>query len=374
MSAINNSNSKENQHNLQPGDPQEKKFWLGHSCCNLGTTTWAVGVLLLITGVVLFTLGALYGHNLLPAAATATGGGGFFILLGLITSCCLVGDCLKEDKKNEAKNTAAVTAPPSVPPRKNTLMPLPLEKSTRAFFEEKGFFGLPQELIDEITIWRKYRANPNLSIALDAGFILFGEPGTGKTTIAQCIAELLGGDYVEKKCGDLKSKWYGQTEKHMNDLFDVPEGEFRVVTIDEINGLLPPRHGRSWTDDVVNHFLGKVEGTSQTRPKYILVGTTNDLDLCDPAARRRGRLGKQFEIGHPNEKTRQQIFAYHLSKLSLSKNENWDTFAQRLAKNTDAFSCAAIMGIIGDAQRKALLEERNEITQQDFLDACNATR
>jgi len=369
--SVNQVNTKHESH--VDKTPLLKKRWQGRCVCGLDVMTWGLGSLLIITGIVLFTLQALYGYSFVTGASVAVGLGMGCLLFGLITHCGFRSKdcCAQTDNKAPPSQNQSHKTKPSIPD------PLPLEKDTRAFFEEKGIFGLPQELIDELDIWRKYRTHPNPSewqLRMEAGFILHGEPGTGKTTIAKCIAELLGGEYFEKKSGDMDSKWAGETEQNITELFTVPEDTFRVITIDEIEGLVPTRKQWAWKNGIVSHILGKIEGTAQTHPKFILVGTTNDLNACDPAVTRRGRLGIPIEICKPDEKTRQQIFAFNLSKISyLDKGENWTNFAGILAQHTMNLSCAAIVGIIGDAERKHLLEQR-EIQQQDFVAAVRKAR
>lgn len=328
------------------------------TAASLDKPTWLLGIILVITGIVLFILNALYATDLYHAAVSSISIGSAVFFLGVISNCCKVGGCLEANALPNPQTKTKTT--------KTSLQPLSGTISTKDFFESKGLFGVPQNLINEIDIWRKFRTTENLGIALDAGFILDGSPGNGKTTIAQAIAEILGGEYIEKKCGELAAPIYGQTEINITNLFTVPANQFRIVVIDEISGFVPKRGGFQWSDSrITEHFLGIVSGTTQKKPMYILIGTTNNFGAIDEAVVRRGRLGKRFTINNPDETTRRKIFTYELAKIPRSSDENWDSHIEFLVKKLNGHSCAAIVGTIGDAQRKAALVGR-PLRTEDF--------
>lgn len=377
MSTTNNvDHSKIDKKDLINKIPPKDKKWQGRSICSISNLTCLFGASLIITGIVLLALQA-YNGDFLISGISSTSIGGCIFLLGLITHCCRncspkslnKKDIEKANKKNtDPQQTRSVTAPPQ---------PLSKDINTREFFESEGVFGLPQELIDELSIWRLYRnftpgnENEKWNVDMDAGFILYGPPGTGKTTIAKQIAKLLGGTYYEQKSSDLTSEHLGGTEANVSRLFRVEgKDEFRVITIDEIDGFLSKRTGiNKWTDRFTSHFLAELGGTAERQPKFILVGTTNEFDMLDPALIRDGRLGKCFEIKPPDLETRKKIFNYHLGKIKLDKSD-WSGFATILAERTVGFSCAKItIGLLSAVKKKALLDNDRAITKDDFLSA-----
>ena len=52
------------------------------------------------------------------------------------------------------------------------------------------------------------------------GVLLFGLPGTGKTTIARAIAHEIGAPLYTVQLSDVLSKWVGESEKRIRQLFD----------------------------------------------------------------------------------------------------------------------------------------------------------
>jgi energy-coupling factor transporter ATP-binding protein EcfA2 len=344
----------------------EKKKWLGRSFCTIDKMILILGTALIISGVALFILNGLHIGEFVAAATATLSVGGSVLMLGLITHCCRIGGCFEASKIN-----ALTSREKKIVSNQQQKPPIPLEaKSTKDFFAEKGIFGLPQELIDEIDDWRKYRTE-GTQINLGAGLLLYGPPGTGKTTIADAIAELLGGEYVRLNSGSLKNCLYGGTEKNIEAVFSVPENAFRVVVVDEISGLLMSRdHTQDFTpvhSNAINQFLGCVDGKSKTKHSFILIGTTNHFDQLDAAVVRSGRLGRHFKINNPDIEARRQIFAFHLKQLSLGVNEDWSNYEEYLAQQTDGYSCADIvLDLIPDLQRLSTRESRN-LDKKDFV-------
>jgi hypothetical protein len=59
------------------------------------------------------------------------------------------------------------------------------------------------------------------------GLLLYGPPGTGKTLLAKTIAKMLNSTNVTKITGsDILSKWVGEAERQLRELFQPAEDEW----------------------------------------------------------------------------------------------------------------------------------------------------
>lgn len=78
--------------------------------------------------------------------------------------------------------------------------------------------------------------------ALPRGLLLFGPPGTGKTTLGRCIASQAKATFYCISASSLTSKWVGENEKLVRELFESARAhQPAVVFIDEIDALLSNR-------------------------------------------------------------------------------------------------------------------------------------
>ena len=119
-----------------------------------------------------------------------------------------------------------------------------------------------------------------------------GAPGTGKTALAEHIAQQLGRPLMVRRASDLVSKFVGETEQHMAAMFREAEAERAVLLLDEADSFLQDRRGAQRTYEVteVNEMLQGME-----RFAGIFVCTTNLMDSIDQAALRRFTFKIRFK-------------------------------------------------------------------------------
>lgn len=360
--------------------PESSKSWN----CSLGKSTVFFGAAVLITGIVMCILN---NSVFSEAAAYITVIGVSFFVIGILVKCCEgTNDLIETASKGPTVDISGLeTLQRPGHPTSPSRDPVPLSISTVDFFASKGIFGLPLELITRIDIWRKFRTWPAdrgaFALDLDAGFVLHGPPGTGKSSIAKHMSELLGGTYRNIDGGDLNQPLIGATEAAVSKAFDVPEGEFRVVYMDEITAFLVRRGQKglggyqAYQERQVDHFLSKVKGEFSSNPRFLLVGTTNKVHELDEAILREGRL-QEFAVDPPEEAARVKIFTETFENLRKKgqlegEKETWDALAQTLGrfthKETKPITGATIKTIITGKHATAVLADR-KLRVSDFDD------
>jgi SpoVK/Ycf46/Vps4 family AAA+-type ATPase len=119
-----------------------------------------------------------------------------------------------------------------------------------------------------------------------------GAPGTGKTALAEHIAQQMGRPLMIRRASDLVSKFVGETEQHMAAMFREAEAERAVLLLDEADSFLQDRRGAQRTYEVteVNEMLQGME-----RFAGVFVCTTNLMDSIDQAALRRFTFKIRFK-------------------------------------------------------------------------------
>lgn len=142
-------------------------------------------------------------------------------------------------------------------------------------------------------------------------FCLYGAPGTGKTAFARHLADCIGQPLLVRRASDLLSKWLGESEQNIAQMFQQAQQEGAVLVLDEADSLLADRRGarQSWEVTQVNELLTQMESFAG-----IFICTTNLLDRLDPASLRRFAFKIRFDCLSRDQ--RRQLFDTELDRLA----------------------------------------------------------
>ena len=135
--------------------------------------------------------------------------------------------------------------------------------------------------------------------------VLFsGPPGTGKTMAAALVAGELGLDLYQIDLARMVSKYIGETEKNLAQVFDAAESGHAILLFDEADALFARRTEVKSSNDryanlEVNFLLQRME-----RFTGITILTTNFESGIDEAFRRRLAFHVAFPMPEADERTR----------------------------------------------------------------------
>lgn len=137
-----------------------------------------------------------------------------------------------------------------------------------------------------------------------------GGPGTGKTMVAGAIARELGLDLYRVDLSRVVSKWIGETEKNLAQVFDAAEDGHAIILFDEADSLFSKRTEVKTSVDryanlEVNYLLQRLDSFSG-----IAILTTNFGVGIDTAFKR--RLSFRLSFPFPDEEMRDQLWRVHL--------------------------------------------------------------
>ncbi len=194
----------------------------------------------------------------------------------------------------------------------------------------------------------------HLGISPPKGILLYGPPGTGKTLLARAIANECGVNYVSIAGSELVSKFLGETEKKIRELFDqAAENAPTIIFIDELDAFAPKRGEVNNYDQFVAQLLACMDGM-EDRGQVIVIAATNQINAIDPALRRPGRFDREIEIGVPDRDGRKEILQIHTRSMPLEKTVDLNI----LADITHGYVGADLSALVKEAAMSAL---RNKI-------------
>ncbi|MCL6500936.1 MAG: CDC48 family AAA ATPase [Candidatus Pacearchaeota archaeon] len=224
-----------------------------------------------------------------------------------------------------------------------------------------------------------------LGIEPPKGVLLFGPPGTGKTLLAKAVATESEANFILLNGPEIMSKFYGESEKRIRDLFDQAEKNApSIIFIDEIDAIAPKREESFGEVErrVVSQLLTMMDGL-KSRGRVIVIGATNMPNSIDPALRRPGRFDREINIGVPDKQGRLSILKIHTRNMPLTKDVN----LEEIAAITHGFVGADLAALCKEAAMNVLrkllpdlklkedgpidhgLLEKLKVTAKDFREA-----
>ncbi|RDI53845.1 AAA family ATPase [Microvirga subterranea] len=222
-------------------------------------------------------------------------------------------------------------------------------------------YGEARTWAEEIVREVEDRRAGHAQVAVLESCLLFGPPGTGKTSIAKALSGKLQLQLVMTSVAD----WFGASGGHLGAVVKEQQRFFAtlrasrpcVAFIDEIDAL-PSRgslagsqHSDFWAPVITGMLLG-IDTLRQTCPDVVLIAATNHLDRVDPALRRPGRFDRLIEIAPPDVEGLIGILRAHLN------GELADVDLAHVAQLLLGRVGADVVQVVSSARRRARLAGR----------------
>lgn len=180
-----------------------------------------------------------------------------------------------------------------------------------------------------------------------------GQPGTGKTMAAEALASELSLPLYRVNLANVASKWIGETEKHLDSLFEEVEFYNGILFFDEADAIFARRSEVNSSHDKnanmgVSYLLQRIESFNG-----LLILATNFKGNLDKAFLR--RLQFSIEFVQPDVSARRELWKRWLSLVPVQSEVDTGALASRLE-----LSGAQIRNITQQAMTLALIENEQQ--------------
>jgi cell division protease FtsH len=194
---------------------------------------------------------------------------------------------------------------------------------------------LRAEILD-VLAHKDQRTDPEeiarLESLIPRGMIFWGPPGTGKTLFAKAMATAIGAAITVVSGPELKSRWVGESEENLRQIFHrARQSAPAIIVFDELDSFASARGtytGSGVEHSMVNQLLTEMDGFHSDELVFV-VGTTNFVEILDPALLRPGRFEFHLHIPYPDADDRRAILQIYNDKLRLAMTDEAREFAIR---------------------------------------------
>jgi proteasome regulatory subunit len=226
-----------------------------------------------------------------------------------------------------------------------------------------------QEIVEAVELaLKKPDAFVRIGISPPKGVLLYGLPGTGKTLLAQAVANRTDATFIRVVGSELVQKYIGDGAKLVRDIFEMARKKApTIIFIDELDAIAARRlndanGAEREVQRTLMQLLAEMDGFD-CRGDVRIIAATNRMDVLDPAILRPGRFDRVVNVPMPDVKARETILKIHTKNMSIAKDIDF----KKLLSLTDGASGADLSAIAMEAGMLAVRNDKPFVGMDDFL-------
>ncbi|BDH63928.1 AAA family ATPase [Enterococcus faecalis] len=194
--------------------------------------------------------------------------------------------------------------------------------------------------------------------------LLYGKPGTGKTSLAKFISLQTGLPLITARLDGIVSSLLGNTAKNIRKVFDYASQRPCVLFLDEFDVLAKIRDDKNELGElkrVVNSLLQNMDNFNEDS---ILIAATNHEKLLDEAVWR--RFDKIIKLDLPDSNLRKDLILEYSSVMATNFSDDQKKMTE-LAYVTEGYSPADIKNVVLSAAKKTLIRNDEILNYSQLL-------
>ena len=223
-----------------------------------------------------------------------------------------------------------------------------------------GYKSIKNEMIKICDIMRNREFYSKLGVSVPNGLLLSGDPGLGKTLMANCFVKASG----RRAFTCRKDKPDGEFVNHIKAIFDeAVKNAPSIVFLDDMckfaNG--DEYHKNSEEFVTVQSCIDDVKGKD-----VFVLATINDESAIPDSLMRAGRFDNRIEVKEPKGEDAEKIVEHYIKR----KNFVSDVDVKTITRLLNGASCAELETVINQAGVYAGFNRKDKIEMDDIVRAC----
>lgn len=192
--------------------------------------------------------------------------------------------------------------------------------------------------------------------------LFYGPPGTGKTLTATLVGKRVGMDVYRVDLSQVVSKYIGETEKNLSNVFDQAESHNWILFFDEADSLFGTRtQANNSNDRAANQEISYLLQRIEDYPGIVILASNLKSNI-DEAFSRRFQNTVYFPM--PEKEERLVLWKLIFEKTGVeNKEEIFEEFAEKFE-----LAGGALTNVARYAALCALMDKRNVISRDDIME------
>lgn len=185
--------------------------------------------------------------------------------------------------------------------------------------------------------------------------LFYGPPGTGKTLTATLLGKYTGKDVFRIDLSFVVSKYIGETEKNLANLFDKAQNKNWILFFDEADALFGKRTDvRDAHDKYANQEVAYLLQRVENYPGLVILSSNYKSNIDEAFTR---RFNSIIQFPRPNSLDRQRLWAKAFPpKIALDQDVDLKTLSQKYE-----LTGSNIINIVQYACLQTLAQQRKSI-------------
>ncbi|QEH69139.1 AAA family ATPase [Cellulosilyticum sp. WCF-2] len=222
-----------------------------------------------------------------------------------------------------------------------------------------------ENIIEEFILSIKQRDKLNkIGVDSTTSLLLYGIPGTGKTSIAHLISYKTKLPLVIVRLDALVSSLLGNTAKNIRKVFEYANNRPCILFLDEFDAIAKARDDKKELGELKRVINSLLQNIDEFNKNNVLIAATNHHELLDAAIWR--RFSMTVEVLPPDLQQTSVLIKQYLDSVEYDFRDN----QKKLELSSEALlglAAADVKSICMNTIKKTILREEDKVLYNNFI-------